>query len=221
MSLQKYLDLITSEHQDKPDFVATVSQSLAPMIQIQALLTSMIALFDLDTPPAGDQLDIIGRWVGISRKLHIPITGIFFTWDGPSANGWDFGVWQDPNNPGSVVILPDANYLILLRAKIAANHWDGTTESAYAVWNIILPGVNLLIQDGQNMSFIVAIQGTLIDSLTLALLTGGYLPLKPEGIRISEYIIPVDTGPLFGWDLGTAFIDGWESGSWGMEIPPT
>jgi hypothetical protein len=79
----------------------------------------------------------------------------------------------------------------------------------------------LLIQDNQDMSFAIAIQGTVPDSLTLALLTGGYLPLKPEGVRISQYFIPVDTGPLLGWDIENAYIQGWDEGSWSVETAPT
>lgn len=191
------------------------------MVQVQALMASMIPLFDVGLTPVGDQLDIIGIWVGVSRNLNIPITGIFFSWNGTDAVGWEYGVWQDSNNSSAISVLPDAAYLTLIRARIAANHWDGTTEGAYAVWAIAFPQFNLLIEDHQDMSFSVGIQGMPPDSLTLALLTGGYLPLKPEGVRITEYFIPVDTEPFFGWDLDTDFIEGWGTGSWASEVPPT
>lgn len=218
---QDYINLITSEHRDKPNFVAMVGDDVSPMVQVQALLASMIPIFDIDNAPVGNQLDIIGQWVGVSRNLAIPITGVFFSWDGADDIGWDFGVWQDPANPTAVTILPDDVYLTLIRARIAANHWDGTTEGAYAIWAILFPHIVLLIQDNQNMSFAIAIQGTVPDSLTLALLTGGYLPLKPEGVRISGYFIPVDTGPLFGWDIENSYLQGWDEGSWSVETAPT
>lgn len=221
-TVQDYLNLVTSEHQDKPNFTAMVAFTMTPSAYIQTLLTSMMEnLFDLDKPPVGDQLDIIGQWVGVSRKVKIPITGVYFSWDGAEDIGWDFGVWEDPNQPAAITVLPDDAYLTLIRARIAANHWDGTTEGAYEIWAILFPALNILIQDNQNMSFILAVQGTVVDSLTKALLTQGYLPLKPEGVQITEYVFPVDTGPLFGWDTDSAFIDGWDSGSWGVEVPPT
>lgn len=217
---QDYLNLITSEHQDKPDFAATISASVAPMTQVQALMASMIPIFDVDSA-VGDQLDIIGKWVGVSRNVKIPIGGVFFTWDGSSSLGWDFGVWQDPTNPTSITVLPDDSYRILVKARIASNHWDGTTEGAYTIWSIVFPNITLLIQDNQNMSMNIIIVGTVLDSLTLALLTGGYLPLKPEGVHINSYIVPLDTNPLFGWDIENAYLQGWDEGSWGVELLPT
>lgn len=218
---QTYLDLITSEHQGKPDFAATISASVELAVRVQALMASMIPLFDVDNA-VGDQLRTLGRWVGVSPDVKVPITGVFFSFDGTDATlGWDQGVWQDPSNPGSITVLPDDSYRTLIKARIAANHWDGTTEGAYVIWNILFPHITLLIQDNQDMSMVIAIVGTVIDSLTLALLTGGYLPLKPEGVHINSYIVPVNTGPLFGWDIENSYIQGWDEGSWGRELAPT
>src|ERR1700727_3458736 len=93
-TVQTYLDLITSAHAQQPNFVATVSLSVGAYVQIQNLFTSMISLFDLDSPPVGNQLDIIGQWAGVSRNVLIPGDEVFFTWDGTNANlGWDQGTW--------------------------------------------------------------------------------------------------------------------------------
>lgn len=217
---QDYLNLITSEHQGKPDFEAVVSINVAVGVRVQELLVSMGPLFDVDIA-VGDQLDVIGVWVGVSRNVRIPIGGVFFSWDDVASTGWDQGVWPDPNNSGSVTVLPDDSYRVLIKAKIAANRWDGTTEGAYAIWAIVFPNITLLIQDNQDMSMVVAIVGAVLDSLTLALLTGGYLPLKPEGVHINSYTVPVNTGPLFGWDIENASLQGWDEGSWGVELMPT
>lgn len=212
---QTYLSLITSEHQNKPDFAATVEQLVGPLVQIQALFASMIPLFDLDTPPVGQQLDVIGQWVGASRFLKVPIPGVYFSWDDTASDGWDMGAWFDPLNPGTdVTVLADPFFLILIRAKIAANSWDGTTEGAYRIWAIVFPNLTILIQDEENMSFDIAISGTVLDSITQALLTQGLIPLKPEGVRINNYYLPVNTGPLFGWDMDTPYVQGWDVGSW-------
>jgi Protein of unknown function (DUF2612) len=219
---QTYLDLITSEHQNQPNFSAMILQIAAAFVQMQNLAISMEeegGIFDLSTPPVGDQLDIIGQWVGISRYLAIPIEGVYFSWDDTSQDGWDFGAWFDPVNPGTnITVLSDPFYLTLILAKIAANSWDGTTEGAYAIWNIVFPGLVILIQDNENMSFDIAIQGTILDSVTQALLTQGLIPLKPEGVRINSYYLPVNTGPLFGWDMDTPYVQGWDDGSWTMVV---
>jgi hypothetical protein len=217
-TIQDYLNLITSEHFDQPDFSSMVGQCVSPMVQVQNLLTSMIALFDLGTPPVGNQLDIIGLWVGVSRNVVVPITGVLFTWDGTITEGWDYGIWSSSDNPDVINVLPDDAYLTLIEARIAANRWDGTTEGAYAIWAIVFPQYTFLIQDNQNMSFDIAIIGSL-DSLTFALLTEGYLPLKPEGIAISNYLTlpPPGTGSFFAWDSDSPYLQGWDTGSWAIE----
>ena len=223
-TVQNYLSLITSEHSDKPNFIAMIAAFVSPMVQVQALMQSMQALggiFDLSTPPVGNQLDIIGQWVGASRYLEVPVTGVFFTWDDTSADGWDYGIWQSPQNDEALTVLPDDVYLTVILAKIAANNWDGTTEGAYAIWEILFPNYTLLIQDNENMSYAVGIQGTPLDSLTQALLTGGVIPLRPEGILISEYFVPIDTNAFFGWDIENTNIKGWDEGSWAVELAPT
>lgn len=200
--------------------MATVALSVAVSVRIQELLISIESeggVFDLSTPPVGNQLDIIGQWVGVSRNVTIPIAGVFFSWDGLANVGWDFGIWQSATQPVTLVTLPDDVYLTLILARIASNNWDGTTEGAYTVWSLIFPNLHLLIQDNQNMSFLIAIQGAPIDSLTQALLTQGYLPLKPEGVRISGYVVAVDTNPFFAWDAVSPYLDGWDAGSWGIE----
>lgn len=220
MILQDYLDLITSEHQDKPNFVATITAAVQVLIQIQDLLSSMGPIFDLDIA-VGDQLDIIGQWAGISRTVSIPIDNVYFTWDGDFSLGWDFGSWQPATAPANITVLPDDAYRTLIRGKIAANNWNGTTDGAYAIWDSIFPDVTILIQDNQDMSYDLALVGGIIDSLTLALLTGGYIPLKPEGVRVNTYYVPIDSNPIFGWDLENDLVSGWDEGTWPREVAPT
>lgn len=220
-SVSDYLKLITSAWQGKPKFTAVITADTSVQVQVLNLLASMIALFDLDVA-AGNQLDIIGQWVGISREVAIPSAGVYFTWDGTDYTlGWDYGSWAPPTTPVTITSLPDDAYRTLIRAKIAANRWDGTTTGAYAIWDAIFPTFKILIIDHQDMSYDLAIVGGIVDSLTLALLTGGYLPLKPEGIRINEYLVSVDSNPAFAWDVPTTdLMAGWDTGSWLREISP-
>lgn len=216
---QTYLDLITSEFQGQPNFEATISSITDVLVQIQVLLASMITIFDLDLIPVGNQLDIIGQWVGVSRILNTPIAGVFFTWDDTALDGWDSGVWQGTQT--EITVLPDDVYLTLINAKIAINTWNGTTDGIYTIWAALLPQYNILIFDNQNMTFYVAIQGTPPDALTQALITGGYFVPRPEGVQITDYIFGVDDNPLFAWDLENASLSGWDVGSWGEFVAPT
>jgi len=221
MNVTDYLNLIPVNNRDKPNFISTIATDVAVQVRVQQLLQSLIPLFDLDTPPAGNQLDIIGQWVGVSRVITTPISGVYFTWDGAANLGWDYGTWQPGGTPGEVTSLPDDAYLLLIRAKIAANIWDGTTEGAYKVWDSLFAdqGITILIQDNQNMSYALGILGSTISSLTLALITGGYIPLRPEGVKVTEYF--VGAGPFFAWDADSALLKGWDTGSWATELAPT
>lgn len=218
-----YLNLITSEHRDKPKFIAMVTLGVSLSVQLQKLYDEMIARLDIDdvNQCVGIWLDYIGQWVGVSRNVRVPIPGVYFSWDDIDSKGWDYGSWYDGFGPSGITSLPDDAYRTLIKAKIAANHWDGTVEGAYAVWATVFPDINLLIQDNQDMTMIFALQGAIIDSLTLALLTGGYIPLKPEGVHVNFYAVPVDTNPIFSWDVESAFVDGWDIGSWAREVAPT
>lgn len=221
MTEADYLALITSEFVGKPKFAATISTDVSPCVQVQDLLAAMIPLFDVDLA-VGTQLDIIGVWVGISRNVTIPIEGVYFSWDDTDFDGWEFGIWQGNLTPGAVTVLPDDVYRTLIKAKIAANQWDGTTDGAYAIWDSVFTNITILINDNQDMSYDLAFVGGIVDSLTLALITGGYIPLKPEGVRVNVYYVPVNPGPLFAWDVAeTDLLAGWDTGSWAREILPT
>ncbi len=226
-SQQDYLDLVTSEYKQQPSFNAMLSFMVAVQVRVQALMNQMNgvgspSLFDLSTPPVGNQLDIIGQWVGVSRIVHIPIGGVYFSWDGSDASvGWDFGSWQPTSAPSTITSLPDDVYLNLILATIAANNWDGTTTGAYAIWAQIFPQFRILIQDNCNMTYDLAIIGGIVDSLTLALITGGYIQLRPEGVRVDKYFVSIDTNPAFCWDVETTLLKGWDEGSWLRELAPT
>lgn len=220
MTDQDYLNLITSEYRDQPDFTAMISADVGLPVQVQALLASMIPLFDVDAA-VGNQLDIIGQWVGITRNVSIPIEGVYFSWDGDYTVGWEYGTWQPSQAPTNITVLPDDAYRTLIKAKIAANQWDGTTDGAYAIWDSLFTTFKILIQDNQNMSYDLAVVGGIVDSLTLALITGGYIPLKPEGVRVNAYYVSVDDNPVFGWDVESDLLGGWNEGSWVRELVPT
>lgn len=216
-----YLALVTSSYQGKPNFTGVITADVGVQVQVQNLLLSMIPLFDLDVA-VGDQLDVIGLWVGVSRDVSIPSVGVYFSWDGTDPTlGWDFGSWAPLTAPSTITVLPDDAYRTLIRARIAANQWDGTTDGAYAIWEKIFPTTTILIQDYQDMSYSLAVVGGVVDSLTLALLTGGYIPLKPEGVRVLSYFVSVDTNPVFAWDVESTLLGGWDEASWAQESFPT
>ena len=58
-----YTDRITSEHADKPRFVATVETTAQPLADTSWLEQNYYLYYDVDLA-VGTQLDVIGVWVG-------------------------------------------------------------------------------------------------------------------------------------------------------------
>lgn len=138
--LTDYTGLITSEHNQRPKFMAAVKALTKPMVALQNLLGGMPDAFDLDQA-VGVQLDAVGLWVGIGRRVATPLTGVYFSLD-TTGVGFDQGNWKGPFDPDTgLTLLDDDTYRLVLRAKIGANHWDGTLESSAAILNsIFTPG---------------------------------------------------------------------------------
>lgn len=184
-----YLNLVTSEHRYKPNYIAMLTEFLQPIADGIAVANSLVPMFDIDTAE-GQQLDAVGLWVGVSRYLSVPITDVYLTFDdGP---GLDMGIFWGPFEPiNELIALPDASYRILLYATVAANHWDGTIGGAYEAYAIIFGpgGYRLVIVDNQDMSMDLILSGPIPDAVTLALFRGGYLSLKPVGVRVRNYIV--------------------------------
>ncbi|SCB10344.1 Protein of unknown function [Cupriavidus alkaliphilus] len=138
--LTDYTGLVTSEHSQRPKFMSVVAALAQPMVDLMNLLGGMPDKFDLDQA-VGAQLDDVGRWVGISRRVSTPLTGVYFSFDTPGV-GFDQGSWKGPfDSDTGLTLLDDDTYRLVLRAKIGANHWDGTLESTAGILNSIFsPG---------------------------------------------------------------------------------
>lgn len=212
----EYLALVTSEFRDAVKYNAMLTALIQPLVDAGAVISSLPAKFDLDVA-VGQQLDMVGEWVGRSRYIETPLEGVYFSFD-LLGLGFDEGTWKGPFDPiTGLTVLPDDSYRILLRATIAANRWDGTIPQAYEVWDIVFQGsgFQIVIQDFGDMSMAFGLFGGTPTPILLALLTGGYLALKPSGVRIVDYFVPTIPGaPFFGFDAMTDAIQGFDTGSW-------
>lgn len=235
-----YTALITSEHNQQPNFMASLTAVLQPFADLIQVLGSIQPLYDVDEA-VGVQLDTVGLWVGQSRDLTAPLANVYFSWGTPGL-GWGEGTWKGPFDPTTgLIALPDDTYRILIYATIAANQWDGTIPQAYEIWetvfqsgqpildqdgnpildedgNEILDGAAapILIQDNGDMSMYLALMSSPpdINAVTIALLTNGYFRLKPAGVRMKTMIPSIPATPLFGFGVENDSISGWGVGCW-------
>lgn len=219
-SAEDYLGRITSYHRGKPSFTATVKVSADAAVALIDQARALPAAFDLDGA-VGKQLDADGEWIGRSRFIATPIDNAWFSLD-IAGLGLDQGVWKGPyDSETGLTRLDDESYRTLLRAKIAANNWDGTVEDAAAALAIVFGGTGsiLYIEDRQDMSMIMGIAGNLPNALILAIFGGGYIPLKPGGVRVNYLVTSVDGDPIFGLD-GVASdgrpLAGLDEGAWAV-----
>lgn len=191
-NITPYLNLIPGANRVQPNFVATLSVLLQPLADLKRTSLSMIGLFDLDTA-IGQQLDFVGQWIGVTRYVQLPI-GIYFSFDTPN-QGFDQAVWWSPGDPlFSTTVLEDEQYRTLLKARVVNNQWNGSIPKAYQIWDALFAGTGFqvyIIDNGDmTMQLGLTASGPQPDPVTLALFTGGYLDVKPVGVRISQYITP-------------------------------
>lgn len=242
-----YLNLITSFHSNRPKFRSMVQTLVTYFTDLQGVINNLPNDFCIDFA-IGVQLDAVGKWIGRSRVISIPLPDPWFRFD-DFTRGFDAGLWFGPFTviPGQVV-LDDDTYRTLLRAKILANEWDGSTEGAIAAFEkmfSILPSSLVIVDDKGDNSMVVGAAGVVPSILLLALLEDDFLPVKPEAVRryfrvisnaTTGEVIGLQDGqdlelqdgqilatqnakwPLFGFDVSNDYIGGFDQSSIG--VPP-
>lgn len=201
-----YTGLITSEHQQRPKFMATVAALVQPVVDQINTLLSMPGKFDLETA-IDDQLDVVGEWVGISRRVSIPV--VTYSPDGPTIS------------TSEITSLDNDTFRLLIVAKIAANNWDGTAESLVSLLEIVFPpssGTLVFVEDNFDMTMTIGISGAIPSITFLSLLFNEYLPIKPSAVRINWYPVTSEYGmPIFGFDMSNQYVGGFDQAAWGTD----
>lgn len=217
--MSTYTDFITSQHRGKPKFEALVDLDTAFFSEISGFISSLPRKFDLDVA-VGIQLDVVGEWIGLSRYVSAELPGVYFSLDDADL-GLDSGVWKGPFDSSSgLARLDDESYRLVLRAKIGANHWDGTVEELQKILDQVFIEYEtaVFVCDHQDMSLSFYLVGPLPPPVIVSLFTGGYLAIKPFGVRIKGYFKPSTEGtPIFGLDCSGDYVAGFDIGS--MAIP--
>ena len=186
----EYTELITSEHRDRPKFSAMVKAVADPFGGVFDFCQSLYGYFDLDTAE-GEQLDIIGLWVGQSRLIPgVLIVGYFGFEDqvaaltyGEEGNASIGGRFYNEGEPVSgSSILDDPEYRLILRAKIVRNHAKGTTADIIKALTFMFDAP-AIVDDPGTMAIGVYI-GRNLTLVERALLTQLDILPRPAGVRI-------------------------------------
>ena len=209
-----YQGLITTEHAQRPLFKAVIGALVAGFADANNVLATLPLAYDIDHA-LGSQLDAVGAWVGISRKVAVPLALVYFSLDAVGI-GLDLGAWKGPYDPTTgIVSLDDETYRLLIRTKIGANQWDGSLPSAAALLANLFAGCSVFIVDGQDMNMTLGMAGVLPSALFVAVFKNGLLPLRPAGVLITLMVTTVNGSPIFGFDAQNQYISGFDVGAWG------
>ncbi|WP_192034128.1 DUF2612 domain-containing protein [Pantoea agglomerans] len=226
--MSKYTDRITNYHRGKPLFVEHVDLSTRSLTDVSTAMHGLISAFDIDEG-IGVQLDALGEWIGRSRIVSQPISGVYFSFD-TEGLGWDQGIWQGPYDPDAgYTSLSDETYRIILKAKIAINNWNGQNDSLPPILETALEGSGLKMQivDNQDMTIAVWVfpetDISLVSRELIAAIKQGYLTVKAAGVWAGDIQTPSILTPsvgtkFFGFDMDNEFIAGFDDGAWGVTL---
>lgn len=167
MNINKYLDLIT-DGIAKPKMMSLVESVIKPAVDCGSAVESFELAFSLDNA-VGEQLDIIGDIVGVSRMIpFVPTTG-------------------DRK-------MSDDEYRIVLMLGIAKDNWDGTMRGVYDSLKGVF-GENMPIKyiDNQNMSVDIEVYNNLTQRM-LELISASDVMLIPMGVSKNVALIGGEVG---------------------------
>lgn len=185
----KYSGLIPASQREATRYSQMLEAITSAFTKQQRVSSSLVSSFDLDKA-IGVQLDVIGKWIGGTRRIFAPIEDYFFSFDRESL-GFDYGYWKNRyDSEYGYVDLDDDNFRTVLRAKIGANNWNGTSQTLPAILQSIYPKKDILISftDNQDMTMTVTVKGKSISTITKEIIRQGYLAIKPAGITVNYEI---------------------------------
>jgi hypothetical protein len=139
--------------------------------------------FDLDAA-VGPQLDVLGVIAGQGRIVGFQPSG------------------------GVSPVLDDDTYRLLLKARVAQNHWDGKIDSLIAIWQSLFPRGTLIVDDAQNMTVSIFVAGA-FTSIIQDLILNGYILPRPQAVL---YDYSFATLPMLGFDRGDSYVAGLDVG---------
>lgn len=233
-----YRKLVTSEYRHSPKYTQTVKAVINGGLDLDRAVDNMLRTFDLDNAGT-NQLDIIGRIVGVARELNfspsVLASGSIICptpeeLKNPPEEYLDIHT-PAPNKFGGVEVLSgvspkfmsygnvigDDAYRLLIKARIIQNCWKGTITELYSLWRAVFGESQVLsIQDLQDMSYNIVLRGE-FSQLEKELITHEYIVPKPEGVRVNIITFLTNEGlPIFSYDYNTMIYSGygshWEEG---------
>lgn len=164
-----YVNLLILQYIKLPKAAATIYANVLPIIMDQ-LPDAVLNAFNVDTA-VGQQLDWIGKYVGVTRLNYTPT---------------------------AQVSLDDDDYRTLIKMIIIKNNSGSSLGTIQSLLQANF-GNQVIVTDNQAMSLSYTLLNTLGSASLLAVLVyNDYLP-RPMAVETSVVIVPVFEFPLFGF----------------------
>jgi hypothetical protein len=195
-----YVNLLIKQFYDKPKARATIYAVVRQLIADQLPLAIQNG-FDIETS-VGKQLDILGKYIGGSRRIQGQIIAYgyfnFTSYNGVGFDLFGFGDYVTPQTGQhpflsyqdaqlSVYDLNDNDYRSVLKFLIIANNSRSSTKLiTEAVYNYF--GNDILVVDNKDMTMTVLFK-TSIDFLLRTLLKKDWFP-RPAAVAINAFSLP-------------------------------
>ena len=207
----EYRNLLIKQYWEKPKASAEIEMKASSWRRSFDWLSSFENEFDLDFA-TGDRLDIIGRILGLSRRVPFVISKIAFGFDeNANARGFDDKITGPVQNTApfqdkferkyTTLQLNDNDYRLFLKAKAASNASSGlmVSDEKISIQDVInqtFAGRAYVI-DRQDMSLNVHVAPPYDLDKLKAIRALGLLP-KPQGVQYF-FIIQSAPGETFGF----------------------
>lgn len=197
-----YANLLAQQYRGLPRASAQV-RLFTKQAWCDLLAQAVGSAFDLDTA-IGTQLDVLGKYIGVSRLQDDPASKPYFGFHETEGGGNWLGMRSttDPAINANVIwysvgdaqlnptALTDAQYRLLLNLKIACNICDETLYSIQNLLHELLPGLVALV-DHKDMTMTYTVTQSVPISPTILV---KFLP-RPMAVGVSLDIVTAVAAP--------------------------
>lgn len=151
--VKEYLNLIIFQYQDKPKFISELTSILNKVEEVKILNEKLLKSFDLDKA-VGNQLDIIGRIVGLPRRTESIVPKAYFGFVDKNINALGFGgsFFNLGDELYSELVLNDSDYRFFIKCKIANNLMKNNIHSINEIIAFLFSD-NAYVEDNRDTTF--------------------------------------------------------------------
>jgi len=194
---------IYAQYADKPKAVAWYNITPNIADEINDVFESVRNSYDIDANE-GEQLNVIGRIVGIDRSFESKVFYEPDTYFGADNDASQFGgVDSQFESVGDTISsdVSDSIFRVLLKAKIAKNNSDASLDGIVHALSYITNSSPIRVIDNEDMTFSVSFGTALTDIEKFVFNTFDIIP-RPQGVKFLGYVDEesiTQFGGSFGW----------------------